>query len=61
MSWTLVLLDEVFKWLTNLPGWVWIVVAIVWVGNRIDRRLARIWELVYDLHEEHTSDDSETF
>jgi len=44
-------------WLKSLPGWVWIVLAIVLVGSHIDRRLQRIEDFISDLHEHFLGDD----
>jgi hypothetical protein len=44
-------LIRVFDALTKIPGWIWIVLTILFVGYQIDRRLEYIWKVVYDMPE----------
>lgn len=47
------------NWLKSIPDWMWIVFAIVLVGNHIDRRLMRMENLLVDLHEHFVGSDED--
>ena len=48
------------NWLKSIPDWVWLAVVIVLVANHIDRRLMRIEDLLFDLHERFTGGNDES-
>jgi hypothetical protein len=47
-------------WLKSIPDWVWLALVIVLVANHIDRRLMRMEDLLFDLHERLVDDDNKS-
>lgn len=47
------------NWVKSIPDWVWLAIVIVVVANHIDRRLMRMEDLLFDLHERFTGGSDE--
>jgi hypothetical protein len=45
------ILFRVFELLGRIPGWVWTVLTVLFVGYQIDRRLEYIWKVIYEMPE----------
>ena len=46
-------------WFKSIPEWVWLALVIVFVANHIDRRLRRMEDLLFDLHEYFTGNNED--